>query len=444
MNQLIRTILYITVFGLVVTGCSGSSNSNKRKPVVENKVNGYVGNSNIFKSTIYAVPVDVQGQPKLAEDDSTKFAGTVTISNSNAYFVATVSEQDSFKPVVFIANALPEDKTTQRCELVEGCGNVAFGANYALGESFKLNAAVSSVDDNSRVNINWITHLASDIAYTAYIDDNSIVGAEPSTNPTIPVEGMFTPFTIESGNIWLTKQFNISDIIGIRPIAPSALNEVQDLVAGLREQGIRYGALLAGGQKLAQAEGITDAAWLGAVVKQQRGLKGQLYTNHASEFSLCTLYTAAEGVLDTNILRANGLAADVRRDANSALDKLSVEKNKYCSESPGQPTNIVVNVDEVEGWVDSFKQAREFVDDLNGRILNMRCDVIKQNGEENLEGFFDCDYVKRTQAYYKDLEMLYRTNKQELIAALHAMRNEVTAFTECLNGGTATTCANNE
>src|SRR5690554_1042751 len=309
MSLNIRSLLSVTLLGLLVTGCSPSSSSSGSRTVVENKVNGYVGASNIFKSTIFAVPVDVQGQPKADAEDQNKYAGNRTISDSNAYYVVEVAEEDSPKPILFFANALAADKTTKRCELVNGCANARYGENYPLDTEFKLTAAVSSVGDGSRVNINWITHLASDVAYTTYIDETGMAIGSPST----AVPGMYTPFTIERANLLLSKQFDIPDIISYRPISPSQLSQAEGLVQGLREKGIRYGALLAGGQKLAKDENKTDPEWVRSVVKQQRDFKRQLYINHQDQdkFSMCKLYEAAETVLNDNLKRQTGLSADV-------------------------------------------------------------------------------------------------------------------------------------
>lgn len=454
MTSKLRALVYVSLVALAVTGCSGSKNSSSRKPAVVNKVNGYVGASNIFNAIIYVVPIDVQGQPGLKEGDDEGYDGAVSSSNARAYFEVSLSEQQSLKPVIFIANAKKEGATTQRCELTGNCvtpSGANFGQTYPLDEdSFKLNAVVSSVGNGSRVNINWITHLASDMAYTSYIDEDGNPGTPPTSsdaclpsnnnfdcptlNPTKPVKGMFTPFTVERGNIWLGKQFDFGglDIISLRPIAPSALNEAKDLETIRRQQGIRYGALLAGGQKLANDAGVSEAAWLSSVVEQQRNNQGQLFVNHGSEFSKCQLYTAAESVLKSNLDKAFALDGGVKTDANAALTSLKGEQAAYCDVSKDTLTTVVVEIEEIKGWVDSFKQAKEFVDDLNKRILNMRCD----NATE--EGFFNCDYVVRTQAYYKDLETLYHTHQTDLDGALHQMRGDVQAFIACLNDPNAT------
>src|SRR5690554_3580875 len=420
----IRSLLFVTLFGLLVSGCSPSSSTSGSSASVENKVNGYVGASNIFKSTIFAVPVDVQGQPKADAEDQNKYAGNRTISDSNAYYVVEVAEEDSPKPILFFANALAEDKTTKRCELVNGCANARYGENYPLNIEFKLTAAVSSVGDGSRVNINWITHLAADVAYTTYIDETGVKRESPNT----AAPGMYTPFTIKRGNLWLSKQFKISDVISYRPISPSQLNQADGLVEGLREEGIRYGALLAGGQKLASDKGMSDSAWVTSVVNQQRELQGQLYINHQDKFSMCKLYEAAETVLNDNLKRQTGLSADVSASATNALAELKVERDDACSANLGDKTNIKVKVDEIKGWADSLKQAKEFVGDLNSRFLNMRCDDPAKEGE----GFFDCDYVNVTQDYYNNLELFYKSNKVELTQALQGIREDIEDFIICL------------
>src|SRR5690554_5142886 len=438
MNHSIRTLLYISVFGLLVTGCSPSSNSSSNKPAVVNKINGYVGASNIVKATVFASPIDVQGQPSFGEDEQGNPIGAQGISNTRAYYELELNEQESARPVIFIANAQPKELTTQRCELVTGCKD---GAAYANGypllgsdapeaERFRLNAAVGSVGNNSRVNINWITHLAADIAYTTYVDEEGVLGTpptDPTKDPQKPVDGMFTPYTIERGNIWIKKQFGLGDIISVRPIAPSALNESSELTDGLREQGIRYGALLAAGQQLAKDKGITDVAWVSSVIDQQRDLHGQLYLNASdTEFSMCELYGAAESVLASNLEQQKTLSAAVRVAAQEQQVKFKKEKEFACSADMHAQTDVEVDISEIEGWVDSFKQAKDFIDDLNKRILNMRCD-------KGREGFFDCGYVDETKQYYDDLEQFYHDNKPELVGALKEIRDDIVYFIACLN-----------
>src|SRR5690554_2320512 len=278
------------------------------------------------------------------------------------------------------------------------------------------------------------------MAYTTYIDEDGNLTNPPSfendftDSPTVPVEGMFTPYTIERGNIWLSKQFGLGDIISVRPIAPSALGESKDIIDGLREEGIRYDALLAAGQQLAKDKGITDVAWVSSVIDQQRDLHGQLYLNSDTEFSMCKLYGAAESVLASNLEQQKTLSAAVLVAAQEQQVKFKDEKEFACAVDVNihAQTEVKVDIKEIEGWVDSFKQAKLFIDDLNKRILNMRCD-------KGSEGFFDCDYVAETKQYYDDLEQFYHDNKPELVGALHEILDDIVDFIACLNDTTNTT-----
>src|SRR5690554_1530568 len=450
MNHSIRTLLYISVFGLLATGCSPSSNSSSNKPAVVNKINGYVGASNIVKATVFASPIDVQGQPSFGEDEQGNPIGAQGVSNTRAYYELELNEQESARPIIFIANAQPKKLTTQRCELVGGSKDgTSYANDYPLlgndapdeAERFRLNAAVGNVGNNSRVNINWITHLAADMAYTTYIDEDGNLTNPPSfendftDSPTVPVEGMFTPYTIERGNIWLSKQFGLGDIISVRPIAPSALGESKDIIDGLREEGIRYGALLAAGQQLAKNANITDVEWVSSVIDQQRKQHGQLYLNSDTEFSMCQLYGAAESVLASNLERQKTLSPAVRVAAQEQQAKFKDEKEIACAVDVNihAQTDVEVDISEIEGWVDSFKQAKLFIEDLNKRILNMRCDAL------HADGFFDCDYVAETKQYYDDLEQFYHDNKPKLVGALHEIRDDIVDFIACLNDTTNTT-----
>src|SRR5690554_1636189 len=180
---------------------------------------------------------------------------------------------------------------------------------------------------------------------------------------------------------------------------------------------------------------MSDSAWVTSVVNQQRELQGQLYINHQDKFSMCKLYDAAETVLNDNLKRQTGLSADVSASATNALAELKDERVDACSANLGDKTNIKVKVDEIKGWADSFKQAKEFVGDLNSRFLNMRCDDPAKEGE----GFFDCDYVNVTQDYYNNLELFYKSNKVELTQALHGIRADIEDFIICLKNSSCDT-----
>src|SRR5690606_8197990 len=220
---------------------------------------------------------------ELDELDKQVYLGEVSSSDAQGYYRVRVAQQDIGKAMVLIVQGKDAGTTTAVCELTLGCADGrAYKEAKAVASDFSLTAAVGNVQNNTRININWLTHLAADHAYTSYIDEEGEQGNAPQKKPK---EGMFTPFTIERGNLWLSKQFEVADIISLRPIAPSQLAADSGLSQSLLEPGIRYGALVAAAQKLAKDE----PQWLAKVVEQQRALQGQLYFNHDTEFSLCRL-----------------------------------------------------------------------------------------------------------------------------------------------------------
>src|SRR5690606_7403078 len=362
------------LMAVTLAGCSGnSSSSSGRQPVTPNYVNGYLGTANIRNAMVYAVPVNVQGQPgtELDKLNQQVYLGEVTSSDAQGYYRVRVAQQDIGKAMVLIVQGKEAGTTTAVCELTLGCADGwAYKQAKVVASDFSLTAAVGNVQNNTRININWLTHLAADHAYTSYIDDDE--AGDQGNTPQTPKEGMFTPFTIERGNLWLSKQFDLGDIISLRPIAPSQLAADSGLSQSLLEPGIRYGALVAAAQQLAKDESISEAQWLTEVVDQQRALQGQLYFNHDTEFSLCRLYGAAAAVLQTNLDVAGSAAPAAAEAAQQALNS---RRDSLCTDANKNKTSqIEVSVAEINGWVDRFKQAEEFLTDLNQRLLNFSGD----------------------------------------------------------------------
>lgn len=432
-------LLSVFIATTLIFGCSSHKNSlssNKNKLQTSG---GYIG-ADIRNAVVYSVPVDVQGQPSWS-DDGTSYGGSKGYSSADGYYKTSIEKTDIGKATLFIAgpNSYEGNNivTTESCELISGCGSKAWGDYFTVAADFKLTAAVGNLQDNMRVNVNWITRLAADMAYTSYIDENGNEG----NNPSKAKDGIFTRYTIERGNIWLNKQFGLSDIISLRPIAPSKMNNFADMDANLREQGLIYGALLAGGQKLAFDSGSNQqAAFLSEVIKQQRDNRGQLYRNNNAGFSLCSLYDAAENTLSTNITKLKSqpdkIKKGVEQSAQKALQSLQAVKASHCAQPAGTLTAVEVNINEIKDWLDTFKNAKIFVDDLNERIVNIQCRNTDQdlNGDGQIAHFFDCNYLARSKSYFKDLQQLYESNRVGLDAAMVDLRDAVLDYSRCLNG----------
>lgn len=432
-------LLSVLIATTLIFGCSSHKNSLSSNKNTLQVSGGYIG-ADVRNAVVYSVPIDVQGQPSWS-DDGSSYGGNKGYSSADGYYKTSINKTDVGKATLFIAAPnIYENKTnatSESCELIAGCAGTAWSGYFTVADQFKMTAAVGNLQDNMRVNVNWITRLAADMAYTSYIDENGNEG----NNPNKAKDGIFTRYTIERGNIWLNKQFGLNDIISLRPIAPSKINNFKDLDANLREQGMIYGALLAGGQKLAFASGSNQqVALLDEIIKQQHDNKGQLLRNADAGFSLCGLYASAESVLADNLnklkAQSGGLNKGIESSVNKALEHLRNTKASHCAQAAGVLTQVQVSIDEIKIWVDTFKNAKKFVDDLNERIVNIECRNTDQdlNQDGQVAHFFDCNYLARSKTYFKDLKQIYENNHTGLDAAMIDLRDAILDYTRCLNG----------
>lgn len=418
----------ISVFALtaVLSACSGSGTSSStpydpsKNPA---KVQGVLHAKNVNKVSVYAVPIDAQGQPM--QYDSGGIIGKEGITNEAGEFNSEFDNDYVNKPGIVLAFPEGTDK--------EGSLRYSAAIGVILFDQFGKGSKM-------RINVNWITSLASDFAYSSYIDENGIQTSQPNKH----MPGIYTAYTIERANLWLGKQFNLSDIVSVTPILPNQLASAASLSSQERAESIRYGALVAAGIQLA---GNDEKAWFAQVRDQQRGLLGQLYKNAGdNEFSLCTLYTEAARLLKENITAKSPV------EANAELVQLEQKKKGFCQASPYEQTTIDVPFSEIAGWVNAAEQAKEFLGDLNQRLSNLTgetpingtttCDwSMEFNTNENCTAsYFDPDYVQETKQFHGDLLSFYQDKKTEFEKAERAIRDNVLEFTACLNGGTGASC----
>lgn len=436
MKKLLSCVVPITLSALALTACSGSGSSsteyNKPKPPV--KVHGVLGVGHIYNAEILAVPIDNQGQPFQPDG---YFEGERTLSTKAGDYTTEFASDYINGVGILIAQYPnePDEKATQNCEVKKGCLDGAFNKETTLDKDFRQTAVIGTIKDGMQININWITSLAEDFAYTSYIDELGNQGE----NPTTSKPGIYTVYTVERANLWLSKQFDLPDVISTTPIAPSKINQLSNVSANILSNGIRYGALLAAAQMLAKEGNVSEVELYKQVRDQQREHLGQLYINHDSDFSLCQLYGAAHTVLADHL---NNNSPSVAQDE---LKYLGDKKTKYCADDvSGDLTNIEVRFDEIETWANIAKNSKRFVKDLNERLSNLKGDDANTCGKNNTEwsadpqdgciaSFFEPFYVKRTQDFHDPVKQFYQDNKAEFDKAHLDIRDYIFEFTSCLN-----------
>lgn len=424
-------------------GCSGNGSSTTQVTQSPKYVNGYVGASNVHNSVVQAVPIDVKGQTEteINDDNVEVYVGSKASSTSRAFYSVKVASDDLGGALTLIALPKDDDATQQRCQLPAGCGTGwAYREDAPVADGFELRASVGESMDNMRINVNWVTHLASALAYTSFIDKTGSEGDDPST----PRTGIYTPFTIERANVWLDRMLGVSDIISSRPLEPADLYNDSKLSAALRPDAIYYGAIVAAAQQLARDADVDQVTWLGNLVHEFLINQGQLYQKGGSGTSLYDIFAAAHQVLSDNKTFMESRSFQIPSEVSSVLTRLETQ---MASLQDGQMTAVDVGADEVGDWLDKINKAKVFVADLNQRLINWKGDAANtcpsgtpDTDTSCVHSFIDPAYVAKTVAYYDSLDDIYQAAAPGMNAAMTKLRDLSFTYIACLNG--AATCAN--
>tara|TARA_B100001109_G_scaffold255885_1_gene262190 strand:- start:24264 stop:27323 length:3060 start_codon:yes stop_codon:yes gene_type:complete len=421
---------------VLLAACSGNSSSTTEETVTPRYVNGYVGASHIHNALLQAVPISASGQPATELDDERVevYVGEKASTTSRAYYRVGIDQDNVGYPLTMIVLSKEDDATTARCQLVEDCSpQWAYGEESPVAEGFERRASVSNAMDNMRINVNWITHLASAFAYTSYIDQDGSEG----DNPTTPRSGVYTQATIARANLWLNKLFGVADIISSQPLEPYDLRNDHNVSAAQMSDAVYYGALVAGAQKLAKDAGVDEETWLSMLVDDFLTYKGQLYQKGGTGISLYEIYAAAYQVLNSNRNYLASLDYPLPSQIDQVLTRLS---ERMADQQDGELTDIAVSFAEVENWVDVIGNTRLFVEDLNERLLNWDAshpDTCASGSDDDddscVHSFVDPAYVAKTLAYYNNLNQVYRDIAPGLNAITKRLRDASLDFIQCLN-----------
>jgi len=437
MNRTFSAMAVLTAVSCL-SACSGNSSSSGGNVATSRYVNGYIGASNIHNALLTAVPIDSSGQPQTEFNDQRQeiFVGASATSTSAAYYRVQVDADEINHPLTLIVQGKDNDATSSRCQLVDGCSS---GWNYGDDapvdneSGFEMRASVGQVLDNMRINVNWITHLASALAYTSYIDRDGTEGE----NPTTPRAGIYTRFTIERANLWLNRMFGVADIISSQPLEPYDLRNDSNLSAAALPDAIYYGALVAGAQQLAREQGVSETVWLQSLIDEFLTRQGQLFQKGGSGTSLYAIFAAAHKVLSENKTWLQSLGYQLPSQIDAVLSRLSDQMSPL---EDGELTRVEVREDEVDAWNNVVGNASLFVEDLNERLLNWdasapdTCVNDEADSDQScVHSFVDPAYVGKTIAYYDNLNRIYRDITPGLNAITQRLRDAGLAFIKCLN-----------
>ncbi|ASP39997.1 hypothetical protein CHH28_15525 [Bacterioplanes sanyensis] len=432
-----RAAPVVWLLAALLAGCSGNSTSSSggnAKPL--NSANGYAGASNISSAQLFAVPLNSQGQPLQEQDDAGNpiLAGFKASTAPTAYFEVSTDGDNSGQPYVMILRS--DDNTKQRCELVSGCAGTAYLGELGFSEEepLELRAGVGRIANGMRINVNWLTHLASAVAYTHYIDDQTPGLDQPNT----PTAGVYSPYRIEYGNLWVSRLFDLPDVIATRPLAPSQLFQSTDMNSAALTQSIAHGAVVAAAQQLAMEQQLSVPQWLNQVIDQLLQDGGQLpqKDEDPTRLSRFDIYQAAHQLLADNIDYLRSVQAQLPTEVDSALTLLAQHRDAQQSDAM---TQVAVSSEDVGLWLDQLANAKLFIKDLNQRLVNFAGDDANTCGREGaaadcLPSFVDPQYADRVAAYYDRIEEVYDGLSPTFASTREQLLSLSQDYIACLNG----------
>ncbi len=437
-------LLSVAVAALVsLAGCSGNSSSSSGDSTsTPDVVNGYGGAGNIASAQVFAVPLNAQGQLSQETDEAGNplLSGYKASTAPTAYYQVSVDAKHRGRPYMLLLRS--DDDTQQRCEVVSGCGDVPYLGQVSYNDdALELRAGVGSIDNGMRININWLTHLASAVAYTHYIDEQS-AGLD---NPTEPTAGLYSPYRMEFGNLWVSRLLDVPDVIATQAIAPSQLFQPTDMNSAGLTQAIAQGALVAAAQQLAAEQQQSVPAWLNAVIDQVLNAGGQLpqKDDQANVFSRFDLYQAAHQVLAANLEHLRSMQTQIPAEADAALALLAQKRD---AQQLGAMTQVAVSSEDVGLWLDKLANAKLFIRDLNDRLVNFSGENANTCGRAGagadcLPSFVDPQYADRVRAYYARIDEVYDGLSPTFASAREQLLELSQDFIACLNGQCPTLAA---
>lgn len=334
------SLIFLSSFALLA-GCSdkGSSNSVSTTSAIE----GWVGAQGLNNGQVVVNQIAESGQ--VSVDTNGIYNGVRESTDTSSRYNATVNNDETILLIARgqIAN-VDKDKdnlaTQRQCQLAAGCGDLdpkyKFANYYPATSGFEWRAVIYTAGDDSRNNVNAITTLAAAFAYEVdvkYGYDNHAshdhTGFE-TTASSVFLNQLFTPYDVVLANSQTSNVLGLQDIIGDLPANLTQLNKFNENTAAVRNQ-IRYGALLAGLQKLelaywADNNNAGDQNFISLVAQQFAADSGQFY-NHTPDIervlTLQALYKAARDNLSA--IAVNVANTQAKAAANAVVTELSDE-----------------------------------------------------------------------------------------------------------------------
>lgn len=388
--MLSKYFLILACFSLFA--CSGNNNSSTSVPdTTFKRFTGVVNNSSVYGASVFVIPIGGHGQPRLNEDSEVDSISLVSNDEGRYGVFLNTSEEGVHRITAIAPNSDVEaevqvDPAKIQCHVASGClasGQlVAFGSTYPMPANFQWSAAVEFISDGQFVVVNPITEMATLLGFSAYVNSPADTGVSVGT---IASPGHFSSYGIAKGNSQTASLLGLTDILSVEPANLFILHDISISDSTSLLDSIRYGALIAGWQKLeldydnSIIEG--DFNFQQQVIFEYIGNQGQFYQAEplsGQELSMKAWYSAAVSNLIEVRDFHTSLSRSVPKEVNLVIARM---QDEIASFKNGELTEAKATIPEdvnIE-YADSIAKSKAMVNYISDLRNNFGSEEYRNN-----------------------------------------------------------------
>jgi len=381
----------------VISGCSDSSSSSS-------SVSFYLqaGQEDIDEGHVRVVLVNEGGQ--LAEDQEGRLSGSVYTTDENGEVRPNVSTEEVyyFELVGHVADTnVDTDPTTVRCQWAEGCvadsRDYSFGDDVARTDGLGWRTVAYDLNKNERIRLTPLTDLVAQLAYDYVYDEDAT--ADPVTGETTPIgwdaTGYYSPYSIEQAISQVSQIFGIDSVENRRPADLTKLSGWAGQTSPGAVYSIRYGALIAAWNHLAENYNGDFTRDVSAEFSANEGqlpedgsgyvvtLK-ELYTAALTNLQTLSSQEGIEGVALTTVIN------DLTQDIDGFTETLTDAAPAPLSELFGSASlnDFKLGIARSKAFVDVMRNYENtFFEEGYREVIESYRDMVQAIGREHSENF---------------------------------------------------------
>ena len=394
----------------LIAALAACSNDDSRSSVTTIDLDVQVGQEDFDKAMVRRVTVDETGMPSEVQPGVLNFARFTTDDEGQAVVTADGTE------IVYLDVYGRENNdgtsTTRRCQLVDGCGSVAFGAQYSIVAAPGWRSVAAGIEDGQRIRVTPLTDLAAQLAFDRVFSESSGTQQDAGWLAT----GFYSVYSTLQAESQVSRLFGIDSVQSREPADLTQIEEWRGANQTEAQYSIRYGALLAAWQsyELSYTSTTDLPSFASAVAADLVANDGQLIQRGGSQtLSMYDLYDAAVNnlnALDVTDSTVSGYVASVISQLQSERD--AFVDGALTSITPASLSSLLG--DELEDYQLGIQRTKAFVQELRDygnsffeegyrAQLDSYADILRGVGEDNAENLDEITTaVSEIAGFYRD------------------------------------------